>query len=50
MQALELLQNSGGDIDSLITDLGIYKLVQILSVHLPILTATFLLSQEYLGK
>ena len=50
LEALEILQNSGTDSEALVTDLGIYKVVQILTVYLPLATATFLLSQEFIGK
>ena len=49
MEVMELLQNSGGEEDKFVTDFSIYKLVSILTVYIPFIMATFLLSQEYLG-
>ena len=49
-EALEILQSAGQDQESLVTDFGIYKVIYLLTVYIPIIMATFLLSQEYLGK
>ena len=50
LEALELMQNSGGNDDTFVTDFGVYKVLRILTVYLPFFVATFLLSQEYLGE
>ncbi|ELT93681.1 hypothetical protein CAPTEDRAFT_226332 [Capitella teleta] len=49
MEAFELLQSAGQDVDTFVTDFAIYKVITILTVYLPMVISTFLLSQEYLG-
>lgn len=50
MEAFELLQSAGQDEDTFVTDFAIYKIITIVTVYLPMIISTFLLSQEYLGK
>ena len=50
LEALEILQSAGQDEDTFVTDFSIYKVTYILTVYLPLMLATFLLSQEYLGE
>ena len=50
MEAFEILQSAGQDDDTFVTDFAIYKVITILTVYLPMIISTFLLSQEYLGE
>ncbi len=50
MEALEILQSAGQEDESLVTDFAVYKIFYILTVYIPLMISTFLLSQEYLGK
>ena len=49
LEAFEILQSGGQDENSFVTDFGLYKVIYILTVYLPIILSTFLFSQEYLG-
>ena len=50
LEALEILSSAGEDQNTYVTDFGVYKVIYILTVYVPFVTATLLLSQEYLGK
>ena len=50
LEAFEILQSGGQDENAFVTDFGLYKVLHILTVYLPIILSTFLLSQQYLGE
>ena len=50
LEALEILNSAGEDVNSYVTDFALYKVITILTVYSPFLISTLLLSQEYLGK
>ena len=50
LEALEILQSAGEDVSTYVTDFAVYKVINILTVYVPLFVATFLLSQELLGK
>ena len=50
LEALEILQSAGEDDNTYVTDFALYKVMYILTIYTPVLVATFLLSQEYLGE
>ncbi len=50
LEALEILQSAGEDVNTYVTDFALYKVVSILTTYCPLMIATFLMSQEFLGR
>ncbi|CAH1796374.1 unnamed protein product [Owenia fusiformis] len=50
LEALEILKSTDDDVTAHVTDFSVYKVVYILTVYVPVVMATLMLSQEYLGS